>query len=531
MKIKSIISILIATVLLLSAIPTTALAMQVFIKITVETGFKNISLEVESADTIEQVKAKIMGKEGIPVSEQHLIYNDEVLEDGRTIGDYYIQKDSTINLTRKHNCVYNPNENVITEDCIYCEHNETATLLALMEDIVYDGTPKEGATVQYSSNWQGGTLTIVYENNTNACDGTAYAYIQKDNAKAEVYFSILAATPEHAIPTGLTANPGATLSDINLPTATNGTWTWYKPQDSVGDAGTKTFNAIFTPNDTDNYITLMVKVPVTVNKKKVAKPTGDNRTFIYNGQEQTYEIAESTDYTITGNAQTNAGTYEVVVALKDSTNCEWADGTTTDLIFDFNIAKADQAAPSVNKSDETIAGKNDGKITDVSNDMEYRVNGETTYTAISGETIENLADEKYYVRLKGDSNYNASPDTEVVIAPGRKLVVTYKADGQVVATAEVEYGKDATTPTIPEKTGYTQTAPTWDKDGKNITDDIEINAVYTPDPKVPSEESDDIKSPQTGDNSNIWLWSILALISGAMLIVTLFLKKRDAKVN
>jgi len=430
-----------------------------------------------------------------------------------------------------HECsfVYSSFENVITEACVNCGHNETATVLALMEDVIYDGTPKEGATVQYSSNWQGGTLTIMYENNTNACDGTAYAYIQKDNAKAEVYFTILAATPEHTIPTGLTANPGATLSDITLPTASNGTWTWYKPRDSVGDAGTKSFNAIFTPNDTDNYITLMVKVPITVNKKKIAKPTGDNRTFIYNGQEQTYNIAESTDYTITGNAKTNAGAYEVVVALKDSTNCEWADGSTTDLIFDFNIAKADQTAPSVNKADETFAGKNDGKITDVTNKMEYRVNGGTTYTAISGSIIENLADEKYYVRLKGDSNYNASPDTEIVIAAGRMLVVTYKADGQVVATTKVEYGKDATAPTIPEKTGYTQTAPTWDKDGKNITTDTEINAVYTQDPKVPTDDSDDIKSPQTGDDSNIWLWVVLMLLSGGMLFVTILLKKKEVK--
>lgn len=430
-----------------------------------------------------------------------------------------------------HECsfVYSSFENVITESCVNCGHNETATVIALMEDVIYDGTPKEGATVQYSSNWQGGTLTIVYENNTNACDGTAYAYIQKDNAKAELYFTILAATPEHTIPTGLIANPGATLSEITLPTASNGTWTWLKPRDSVGDAGTRSFNAIFTPNDTDNYITLMVKVPITVNKKRVTKPTGDNRIFIYNGQEQTYTIAESSDYTISGNVQTNAGAYEVVVALIDSTNSEWADGSTTDFIFDFNIAKADQTAPSVNKANETFAGKNDGKITDVSDKMEYRVDGETTYTAISGESIENLADEKYYVRLKGDSNYNASPDTEVVIAAGRMLVVTYKADGQIVATTEVEYGKDATAPTIPEKTGYTQTAPTWDKEGKNITTDTEINAVYTQDPRVPTDDSDDIESPQTGDDSNIWLWVVLMLLSGGMLFGTILLKKKEVK--
>ena len=58
--------------------------------------------------------------------------------------------------------------------------------------------------------------------------------------------------------------------------------------------------------------------------------------------------------------------------------------------------------------------------------------------------------------------------------------VTYYADGvQVGEPQTVEHGADATAPAIPEKEGYTQTAPIWDKDGKNITADTEINALYT----------------------------------------------------
>lgn len=425
----------------------------------------------------------------------------------------------------EHRCsyVYTASENVITEDCIYCDHLETATLSAVDEDVVYDGNPKEGATVLYSQNWKGGQLTVNYENNTNACDMAAYASIQKENAKAELYFTILAATPDHSIPTGLTATYGSTLSNIALPEATNGTWEWLKPNEIVNEIGSNTFKALFTPNDTDNYITLLLNVPVTVNRKKIAKPIGDNSKFIYDGKEKTYVIADSSDYTVKNNVQTNAGPYKVTVSLADAVYTEWEDGSTADLTFDFNIAKADQDAPTVNKVDETISGKNDGKITDVTDKMEYRTESESTYKAISGDKIENLADGKYYIRIKGDDNYNASPEAEVVIGAGRMLVVTYRADGKTVDTVKVEYGKDAKAPAIPEKDGYTETAPTWDNNGKNITADIEINAVYTKDPVKNSEE---IKSPQTGDNSNICLWILLMAVSGAMLFaLTLYNRK------
>ena len=75
---------------------------------------------------------------------------------------------------------------------------------------------------------------------------------------------------------------------------------------------------------------------------------------------------------------------------------------------------------------------------------------------------------------------NITEDTVIhAVYTANKYRVTFKIDGEVVDTQTVEYGKDATAPAIPEKVGYTQTAPTWDKDGKNITADTEINAVYT----------------------------------------------------
>ena len=141
------------------------------------------------------------------------------------------------------------------------------------KDIVYDGSPvaegvdftvegADGVTLTYSYKAEGGDeFTAGLPTNAGEYAVSVYALNgEKQFLSVEFNITIAKATPVYTTPTDLTICADHTLADIALPSG----WTWKDSSVAVGEAGEKTFAAVFTPEDTLNYNTVEESVTVTV---------------------------------------------------------------------------------------------------------------------------------------------------------------------------------------------------------------------------------------------------------------------------
>ena len=94
---KRILSILLAFCMMMSFVPMMASAIEIYIDLTI-VGQANLSLEVVSGDSIDNIKEKIQEKTGFSPDAQRLFLGEKELENGRTLADYNIQKESTLRL-------------------------------------------------------------------------------------------------------------------------------------------------------------------------------------------------------------------------------------------------------------------------------------------------------------------------------------------------------------------------------------------------------------------------------------------------
>ena len=171
-------------------------------------------------------------------------------------------------------------------------------------------------------------------------------------------------------------------------------------------------------------------------------------TYTYNGSAHTATVNgyDPSTMNITGNTGTDAGDYTVRVTSKTG---KWADGSTDAVTAAWSISKATQEAPSgLTGVEPSTEDGSDGKITGVTDKMEYRMEAEGSYTPCSGTEIENLSAGNYFVRYAGDHNHFASPDAEVTVGEGKPLAdftITFNGNGgsgsmgPVIVKAETNY--------------------------------------------------------------------------------------------
>ena len=94
---KRLFSILLVFCMMMSFVPMMASAMEIYIDLTI-VGQANLTLEVEQGDSIDVVKEKIRDKTGFSPDAQRLFFGEKELENGRTMADYNIHKESTLRL-------------------------------------------------------------------------------------------------------------------------------------------------------------------------------------------------------------------------------------------------------------------------------------------------------------------------------------------------------------------------------------------------------------------------------------------------
>jgi len=189
----------------------------------------------------------------------------------------------------------------------------------------------------------------------------------------------------------------------------------------------------FTMPDSDVEIKATFEEDAPPAPTYPAKPSiSVTGTYTYNGSEHTATVSgyDPATMDITGNTATDAGDYIVSVTSKTG---KWADSSTDAVTAAWSIGKATQEAPNgLIGVAPTTEGGSDGKITGVTDKMEYRMAGESSYTACSGTEIENLSAGNYFVRYAEDNNHFAGTDAEVTVGKGAPLAdctITFDGNG------------------------------------------------------------------------------------------------------
>ena len=178
--------------------------------------------------------------------------------DVRVTSDNYRDFYLTIGVKTKNKDVPVPDGPISASDITYGQ--------ALNDSKIAGKMKAGGKAIDGTFTWTNGTFKPAAGDYPASWTFTpAEGYEEYATATGTVTIKVNKATPTFTAPTGLTAKYGQTLADVTLPDG----WSWMDSSESVGGASTaaKTFQAKFTPKDTENYNTVEnIELEVTVNK-------------------------------------------------------------------------------------------------------------------------------------------------------------------------------------------------------------------------------------------------------------------------
>ena len=382
-------------------------------------------------------------------------------------------------------------------------------------------------------------------------------------------FVVAKATPTYTVPTGLTAKYGQTLADVTLPDG----WSWMDSSESVGGASTaaKTFQAKFTPKDTENYNTVEnIELEVTVNKAdggnlktvELEQKYTDASDHTYTpdwaglpaGQDWTFSseasiVLPKQDFAADGNLLTYAisgGKAGDKITLILKASCDnYEDFTIT-----LNVTlteKDDQKPLTITGNTSVIYGEKLTLTTTGGSGMgavTYRIDtdastGEATIDPETGVlTPVKVGSVSVIATKAGDNNYNDVTSAPFVLMikpatptgePNYTIKATAGAGGSISPSGNVSVreGGDQTFTITPDK-GYA--VANVKIDGKsigavksytfeNVSSPHTIEAIFVK----------GTASASTGDSSNLPLWSALLLASTLALAGAVHLKRKRAR--
>ena len=364
-----------------------------------------------------------------------------------------------------------------------------------IKSVTINGEPQDGPTYRLSAP-DGG--------NNDA--GAKYTVVATDNAGNETTATVRTYRWHHVKVISPDGNGTASASPDKAVAGTEITLT-ATPKDGyrlkewqvVSPAGLVITNNKFTMPDSNVEVKAIFEEDApapTAPAKPSIRVTG---AYTYNGSEHTATVSgyDPTTMNITGNTATDAGDYTVSVTSKTG---KWADGSTDVVTAAWSIGKATQEAPNgLIGVAPTTEGGSDGKISGVTDKMEYRMAGESSYTACSGTGIENLSAGNYFVRYAEDSNHFASSDAAVTVGEGTLLAdrtITFNAGGGSgdMDSVTVKAGTNYTLPACGFTAPADQQFKAWEIDGTEypvnapvaVTADIIVKALWKDAP--PSHE-------------------------------------------